>query len=95
MFDGVSYQGGSARNVHMCPVLPVVPFHGCCEEPCTLVDAVETTDILAVRVKDNSVCSSNVDADPVVAEAVGRVEVEDKHQAGTLKHDHLVVLVLQ
>lgn len=79
----------------MCPVLPVVPFHSGRKEPCALVDAVESANILAVRVEDYSVCSSNIDANPVVAEAVGRVEVEDEYQAGTLKHDHLVVLVLQ
>lgn len=79
----------------MCPVLPVVPFHSGRKEPGALVDAVESANILAVRVQDYSVCSSNVDADPVITEAVGRVEVEDEYQAGTLKYDDLVVLVLQ
>jgi hypothetical protein len=42
--------GSSGGDVDMCPVIPVVPLHGCSEEPSVLIDAVMASDISVVSV---------------------------------------------
>jgi hypothetical protein len=42
--------GSSGGDVDMCPVIPVVPLHGCSEEPSVLIDAVMASDIFVVSV---------------------------------------------
>lgn len=79
----------------MSPVLPVVPFHGSSEESSVLVNSRMTSKFLRVAIQYDPVCASFFDSNSVITEAVGWVEVEDEHQAGTLKHNHLVSLVLE
>lgn len=52
-------------------------------------------EYLAIGANDNPVGSLLLNADAVVGEAVGRVKVEDPEQAGALKYNDLVALVLE
>lgn len=79
----------------MCPVLPPIPFHRSREEPCALVDPIETADCLRVGVKHHPVCSRHLNTYTVIGEALSRVEVKDEYETSPFEHNHLVGLVLE
>jgi hypothetical protein len=95
IFLGLSYQSSSAGNVDVSPVLSAIPFHGGGEESSVLIDTAVTADILAICVENHTVCSCDIDSNAVVTEAVGWVEIEDKHQSSSLEDNNLVTLMLQ
>ena len=69
--------GRSCRNVDLDKVLAVVPCKVSREEPGVLSNTSKTTKCGAVRVDDDTVCTSLFYADSVVCEAVAWMEVED------------------
>ena len=77
--EGETYKSSSARRVHMGPIPAAVPLHRRSEETGALVNAVESTNSLAVRVKYNPVGTGRVNADTVVTVALGGVEVENEN----------------
>lgn len=79
----------------MGAVLAVVPREVGSEEASLGIETVEATVILGIRVENDAVGARLLDADAVIGVAVGVVEVEDEDQAGALKDDDLVTLVLE
>lgn len=79
----------------MSPVLAVVPFHGRGEEASAFINATMAANILVVGVQNNLVRSRNLNADSVVGIALGGVEIENEDNAGPLKDDDLVSLMLE
>lgn len=49
---------------------------------------------LVIRAQDYAVVARDLHPQPVVGEALDRVEVEHKQQLGALKGNHLVIFVL-
>ena len=60
-----------------------------------MVDSRLTAEPFLVRVQDDTVLSRHVHTDAVVWKRFVGVEVEHKQILAALKHDHLVLLVLQ
>jgi hypothetical protein len=58
------------------------------------VDPLVATVALVVGAQDDAVVARDLHAQPVVGEALHRVEVEHKQQLGALKGNHFVVFVL-
>lgn len=79
----------------MGAVLAVVPREVRGKEAGLGIKTVEAAMILGIRVEHDTVGARLLDADAVVGVAVGVVEVEDEDQAGALKDDDLVTLVLE
>lgn len=90
-----TYHGCAAGNINMGAVLPTVPFSRLGEEASALVNTIMSARLLGIRVQHNSVCPGHVDPNPVIAEALGRMEVEDEKAATSLEDDDLVSLVLE
>eukprot|EP00274_Cyanoptyche_gloeocystis_P001885 CAMPEP_0196653994 /NCGR_PEP_ID=MMETSP1086-20130531/3661_1 /TAXON_ID=77921 /ORGANISM="Cyanoptyche gloeocystis , Strain SAG4.97" /LENGTH=171 /DNA_ID=CAMNT_0041985485 /DNA_START=835 /DNA_END=1346 /DNA_ORIENTATION=+ len=85
------------RRVHLDEVGPVLPVFALGVEPRVDVVAALAREQPVVRVKYDAVRARPRDADAVVGDRVGGVEVEDPHQLGphVLEYDHLVDLVRQ
>ena len=79
----------------MGAVLAVVPREIRGEEASLGIETVEATVLLGIRVENDAVGARLLNTDAVVGEAVGVVEVEDEDQAGALKDNDLVALVLE
>jgi len=79
----------------MRAILASVPLHLLSKVSCSCVEPAEAAVLLCIRIQHNPICACFLDANPVVCEALCRVEVKDEHQAGTLKDDNLVTLVLE
>lgn len=92
---GSTHDGGSCWDIDLHKVLAIVPWQISGEESGVLRNAVQTTKGRAVSVDDDAVSTSLLDTDPVIGEAVAWVEVEDPEQAGALKHNDLVLLILE
>lgn len=90
-----TYNGCPGRNVHMGAVLAVVPRKVGSEEASLGIETVEATVLLGIRIENDAVGALLLNTDAVVGVAVGVVEVEDKDQAGALKDDDLIALVLE
>lgn len=90
-----TYDGSSCGDVHLEEVLPVVPRKGRSEKARILGDVAVAAESLAVGAEHNAIRAFLLDADAVIGEAVGGVEVEYPEQASALKHNDLVAFVLE
>jgi len=77
------------------PILPIVPFHGRCLVFGGNIDVFIPSETLVVRRKDDVVVTRFFNADAIVGKRIGRMEVENKQQPGTLKDDDFIDLVLE
>jgi hypothetical protein len=90
----MTYYRSPGRNIDLHKVLPFVPRKRCSEEARTLIHVPVTAKVLAISAQDDPIRALLLDADAVICETVGRVEVEDPEKAGPFEHDDFVALVL-
>lgn len=86
---------GVTHITHLHPVLPVVPLQRCGEENTVSLDVIKAAKTFLVAGQHDTIFARLLNANAVVRERVGRVEVEDKHQTCPLEDDNLVYFVLE
>lgn len=67
----------------------------CLQEFGVLVDGVEPSNLLSVRVEHDLVSASHIDSDAVIGIAIAGVEIENEDQASSLVDNHFVPFVLE
>lgn len=92
---GTTHDGGSRWDVDLHKVLTVVPWQISREESGILRNAIQSSKSWTVSIDDDAVSTGLLDTDPVVGKAVAWVKVEDPEKSGALKHNDLVLLVLE
>ena len=66
------------QTAHLKPVLPTVPLKRRCDEFGIHVYVLEPSILLVIGAEHNLVFSIHINANAVIREGLGRVEIEDK-----------------
>jgi len=85
--------GSSRGYVNLHPILPIIPFHGRCLIFNGSINVVKPSEPFIICRKDNTVLARFLNPNSVVRKRIGRVEIENIQQPGTLKDDDLVGFV--
>lgn len=59
-----------------------------------LIDSIESAKQIVIGAQHHLISAGHIDTDSVIGKALGRVEIEHKHQSGSFKGNQLVALVL-
>jgi len=87
-------QSGHEKS-YLHKVFPAIPFHWVCEILALRHDVSKPSEASLVTAENNAVLATLVNADPIISEAFGRVEVEDEKQSCSFIDNDFVGFVLQ
>lgn len=90
-----TYNSSPSRDINLRKVLPLIPRKRRSKEPRPRINPLKPTIRLRISIKHNAIRSLLLDTNAVIRVTLRRVEVEHPDQAGTLKDDDLISLVLQ
>jgi hypothetical protein len=80
---------------YLQPVFPSMPLHWRCSELVAKCHIVESSELLLITGENDAIFPRFINANAIVREGCGGVEVEDEKKAGAFIDNHLVTLVFE